>query len=158
MKYYNDDWKGFKRAAFKHDFDLIKIQKEMRWTDDEIKEFFDINGISKKGRFGPIDLLNDKEFAELYMECDSDEHMADIMGCSIGKIKVLKKHLRLWHLDRKEVVQKREKENEEKIIALYLDGYDLDEIAFETSMYIKNVKKILLQSGELDEDEKEIGA
>lgn len=155
---YNDSWQDFKRAAFKHDFDLIKIQDEMDWTDDEAKEFFDINSISKKGRFGPIDLLNDKEFAELYMECDSDEHMADIMGCSIGKIKVLKKHLRLWHLDRKEVVQKRERENEEKIIALYLDGYDLDEIAFETSMYIKNVKKILLQSGELEEDEKEIGA
>lgn len=157
----NDNWKDFKRAAFKHDFDLDKIQEEMGWTFEESKDFYKINNISTRGKIGPIDLLNEKEFTELYLDCDSDEHMAEILGCSIAKIKVMKNsrdRLNLPHLDRKEAVLKREKENEVKIIALYLEGYDLEEIAFETSMYIKNVHKILLQSGELDEDEKEIGA
>lgn len=158
MSYYNDNWQDFKRAAFKHDFDLDKIQEEMGWTREQSEEFYRVNSISTKGKIGPVDLLNEKEFTELYLDCDSDEHMSEIIGCSVGKIKVLKKRMNLWNLDRKEIVQKREKENEVKIIALYLDGYDLEEIAFETSMYIKNVHKVLLQSGELAEDEKEIGA
>lgn len=155
---YNENWQDFKRAAFKHNFDLDKIQQEMEWTSEQAQEFYKINSISTRGRIGPVDLLNDKEFAELYLECDCDEHMSEIIGCSVGKIKVLKKRLKLWDLDRKETVQKREKENSIKIIALYLEGYDLEEIAFETSMYIKNVHKILLQSGELDENEEGIGA
>ncbi|MCM3425588.1 hypothetical protein RY280_23530 [Bacillus paralicheniformis] len=148
---YKNEWREFKRVAFETGFNRRDIIREMGWTQEKAREFFRENDIPNKG-FSAVDLLSVNEFIQLYLECDSDYHMAEILGCRMERISIMKGRLNLMKLDRKNALERRKRENKERIVNMYLDGYSLDEICFETSMHIATVEQILKVEGELHDE------